>query len=95
VKIEELKLRLGQILAEEEGDGSVDWHAVECLSDELIGELDAPIPLIVNEYLRGTGRRRQDNVFAHAQRTQLLDFLRNAGRETWIPDNPSNRINLE
>jgi hypothetical protein len=76
VEIDELKLRLGLILAVEEGDESVDWLGVRCLSDELLGELQVPVPLIVDAYLRGTDRRRQDNVFAHAQRTQLLQFLR-------------------
>jgi hypothetical protein len=76
VKIDQLKLRLGQILAEEEGDASVDWHNVACLSDELRGELQMPIPLIVDEYLRGADRRQQDSVYAHAQRSQLLYFLR-------------------
>jgi hypothetical protein len=76
VKTDELKLRLGRILAEEEGGASVDWPGVQGLSDELLGELQLPIPLIVDEYLRGADRRRQDNVFAHAQRTQLLAFLR-------------------
>jgi len=42
----------------------------------LLGELQVSTPLIVDEYLRGADRRRRDNVFAHAQRTQLLDFLR-------------------
>jgi hypothetical protein len=59
VKIDEMKLLLGQILAEEEGEGSIDWNSVEGLS----GELQVPIPLIVNEYLRGMDRRRQDSVF--------------------------------
>ena len=76
VEIDELKLRLGQILAEEEGGGSVDWPGVRGLSDELLGELQMPIPLIVDEFLRGADRRRQDIVFAHAQRSQLLHFLR-------------------
>jgi len=77
VKIDELKIRLGQILAEEEGNGSVNWPGVQGLSDQLLGELRVPMPLIVDEYLRGGAeRRRQDNVFAHAQRTQLLEFLR-------------------
>jgi hypothetical protein len=76
VKVDQLKLRLGQILAEEEGGGSVDWHNVTCLADELLGELQVPIPLIVNEYLRGADRRRQDSLYAHAQRSQLLHFLR-------------------
>ena len=40
----ELKLRLGRILAEEEGDGPVDWLHVEHLSDQLRGELHMPIP---------------------------------------------------
>lgn len=72
----ELKFRLDRILAEEEGNGSIDWESVEYQSDELLGELRVPVPLIVDEYLRGAGRRRQDIVFAHAQRTQLLGFLR-------------------
>lgn len=76
VKIDELKLRLGQILAEEEGDGSTDWYSVVYLSDELLGQLQAPVPLIVDEYLRGADRRRQDSVYGHAQRSQLLHFLR-------------------
>jgi len=76
VKIDELKIRVGQILAEEEGNGSVDWPSVQGLSDQLLGELQVSTPLIVDEYLRGADRRRRDNVFAHAQRTQLLDFLR-------------------
>ena len=42
----------------------------------VIGELQVPIPLIVDEYLRGTDRRRQDIVYGHAQRSQLLHFLR-------------------
>ena len=76
MKLDELKLRLRRILAEEEGDASVDWHSVQGLSDELLGELQMPMPLIVNEYLRGADRRRQDGVYAHAQRSQLLHFLR-------------------
>ena len=76
MKIDELKLRLGQILAEEEGYESVDWKMVQLRSVELLGELRMPIPLIVNEYLRGSDRRRQDGVYAHAQRSQLLHFLR-------------------
>jgi len=76
MKIDELKFRLGQILAEEEGDGPVDWHSVAYQSGELLGELQVPIPLIVDEYLRGTDRRRQDIVYGHAQRSQLLHFLR-------------------
>ena len=67
-----LKGRLGRILAEGEGDGSVDWLLVERLSDELHGELQMPIPLIVDEYLRGFERRRLDEMFGRAQRSKLL-----------------------
>ena len=74
-----LKVRLGLILAEEEGDGDVDWETVRFLSNELLGELRIPVPLIVDEYLRGLDRRRQDIVFGNAQRTQLLLFLRSPG----------------
>ena len=49
---------------------------VQLRSVELLGELQMPIPLIVNEYLRGSDRRREDGVYAHAQRSQLLHFLR-------------------
>ena len=75
-----LKHRLGQILAEEERDPPVDWSLVGQLSIELLGELSTPLPLIVDEYLRGSERRRQDEVFAHAQRGQLLLFLRTPPR---------------
>ena len=70
VKIDQLKLRLGQILAEEEGDGFADWSIIQLRSDELLGELQVPIPL------QGADRRRQDSLYAHAQRSQLLHFLR-------------------
>ena len=73
---DQLKSRLGRILAEEEGDGDVDWATVEHLSNQLLGELQMPVPLIVDEYLRGSERRRQDLVFGHAQRGQLLLYLR-------------------
>ena len=72
----ELKIRLGRILAEEEGDRPVDWLHVERLSDQLRGELQMPIPLIVDEYLRGFDRRREDLMFGRAQRSELLLYLR-------------------
>ena len=72
----ELKLRLGQILAEEEGEGPVDWFWVELQSATLLGELQMPIPLVVDEYLRGFERRRQDEMFGRVQRGELLQFLR-------------------
>jgi hypothetical protein len=71
-----LKVRLGLILAEEERDGSIDWMAIEQLSQELRGELRMPVPLIVDDYLRGSDRRRDDIVFGHFQRGELLLFLR-------------------
>jgi hypothetical protein len=72
----ELKQRLGRVLAEEEGSGPVDWLSVERLSNELRGELQMPVPLIVDEYLRGFERRRRDQMFGRAQRGELLLFLR-------------------
>ena len=72
----ELKLRLGRILAEEEGDRPIDWSSVERLSEELHGELQMPVPLIVDEYLRGSDRRRLDEMFGRAQRSELLLYLR-------------------
>lgn len=75
--IDELRFRLGQILAEEEGDGPTDWVTVEFLAGELATELNgSSVPLIVDAFLRGADRRRQDSVFAHAQRSELLHFLR-------------------
>ena len=73
---DELKHRLGQILAEEEGDGAVDWLLIEQQSATLLGELHVPLPLIVDEYLRGSERRRQDPMFGRAQRSELLRYLR-------------------
>ncbi len=73
---DQLKLRLGQILAEEEGDGDIDWPSVESRSHALLGELQMPIPLVVDAYLRGFERRRQDAMFGRAQRTELLLYLR-------------------
>lgn len=72
----ELKLRLGRILAEEEGDKPIDWSSVVRLSEELHGELQMPVPLIVDEYLRGSDRRRLDEMFGRAQRSELLLYLR-------------------
>jgi hypothetical protein len=77
---DELKLRLGQILAEEEGDGDIDWHSVESRSTALLGELQMPIPLVVDEYLRGFERRRNDAMFGRAQRSELLLFLRGSAK---------------
>ncbi|MFL6786895.1 MAG: hypothetical protein ACJ8E0_11560 [Sphingomicrobium sp.] len=71
-----MKVRLGKILAEEERDGPIDWKIVDRLSNDLLSELQMPVPLIVDEYLRGFDRRRQDIVFGHAQRVQLLLYLR-------------------
>lgn len=73
----ELKARLGQILAEEECDGAVDWQWVEGQSNALLGELQVPIPIIVDAYLRGFDRRRNDIMFGRAQRSELVLFLRN------------------
>ena len=72
----ELKHRLGQILAEEEGDEAIDWQRVQSQSDALLGELQMPVPLVVDEYLRGSDRRRQDMMFGRAQRLELLLYLR-------------------
>jgi hypothetical protein len=72
----ELKHRLGRILAEEEGDGPIDWQRVEQLSNALIGELQMPVPLVVEAYLRGSARRREDMSIGHAQRGELVAFLR-------------------
>lgn len=72
----ELKSRLSRVLAEEECEGPVDWPLVERLSNELHGELQMPVPLIVDEYLRDFEKRRQDQMFGRAQRCELLLYLR-------------------
>ena len=72
----ELKVRLGHILAEEECDGAVDWQWVQSQSHALLGELRMPIPIIVDDYLRGFERRRRDRMFGRAQRSELVQFLR-------------------
>jgi len=76
METDELKNRLAQILAEEEREDLVDWQWVGTQSHVLLGELQMPIPLIVEEYLRGFERRRQDEMIGRAQRTELLQFLR-------------------
>ena len=74
--IDELKHRLGQILATEEQDMAVDWPSIESQSNSLLRELRMPVPVIVDEYLRGSHQRRQDIMFGHSQRSELLVFLR-------------------
>jgi hypothetical protein len=78
--VRELKARLSQILsAEEEAD--IDWSRVHRLSAALLDEVDqdAPEPCsldLVRDYLGAVERRRQDAVFAHAQRSELAQYLR-------------------
>jgi hypothetical protein len=74
MKTEELKRRLGQILAKEE-EPNVDWGAVATMSDELAGDLGDMRPPIVADYLTSVARRREDSVFGHAQRSALALHL--------------------
>jgi len=72
-----LKARLSEILAEEE-EARVDWDAVLNRSADLLSEMTLPAPAVVQDYLNSIEMRRGDSVFAHAQRTELLRFLRAA-----------------
>ena len=71
-----LKQRLGEILAEEEEGSRVDWEVVTALSGILIAELPDPAPAAAQSYLDSVEKRRSDCVFAHAQRAELLRYLR-------------------
>ena len=71
---DELKRRLGQILAEEEGPGT-DWNAVAALSAQLVADYGPELPSIAKSYLASEELRRADAVFAHAQRSQLVEYL--------------------
>jgi len=70
-----LKQRLGEILAEEEGS-QVDWEVVAIMSGILIAELPGPAPAVAQSYLDSVEKRRSDCVFGHAQRTELLRYWR-------------------
>lgn len=71
----DLKRRLGLILAYEE-DPPVDWAVVKAMSDELATLAEGEAPLVVGSYLSEADKRQSDPVFAHAQRTELLRYLR-------------------
>ena len=75
METEELKRRLGQILAEEEVQPA-DWEAVAAMSAQLLDGAGDELPAIVKDYLVGLERRRTDAVFAHAQRSKLTLYLR-------------------
>jgi hypothetical protein len=78
--LDELKSKLTFLLGEEE-EREVDWTLVEHLSLGLQEELrlgsppDFPADLL-DDYLSGFARRREDPVFAQAQRSELVAFLR-------------------
>jgi hypothetical protein len=71
----ELKHRLGLIVAQEEAQ-DVDWDLVARLCDELAADVGIDAPLLVQEYLASFGQRQSDSVFAHSQRSRLVDYLR-------------------
>jgi hypothetical protein len=78
--IEELKVELAIILSEEER-ADADWAHIGALSrrlrELLLRNPPAGYPdVLVEEYLIGTDRRRDDSVFAHGQRSCLVGFLR-------------------
>ncbi len=70
-----LKQQLGNIVAQEEAP-EVDWATVSRLCAALAAELGPAAPLPVQEYLAAVGRRRWDGVFAQAQRSDLVRYLR-------------------
>src|SRR5215210_6090057 len=74
MKTEELKRRLGEILAKEE-EPDVDWGAVAAMSAELAADMGHSIPPIAADYLASVERRREDSVFGHAQRSVLALYL--------------------
>jgi hypothetical protein len=71
---DELKRRLGMILATEESP-SVDWGAVSAMSAELVVDTGRALPSIAADYLTSVQRRREDKAFGHAQRSVLGRFL--------------------
>lgn len=71
----ELKQRLG-LIVEHEQRTDVDWAIIERLCDVLAEDVGIEAPLIVQEYLASFDRRRSDSVFGHAQRSELLRYLR-------------------
>lgn len=71
----ELKQRLGLILTQEE-QREVDWSLVARLCDDLAEELGIKAPPIVQEYLASFEQRESDVAFAHAQRSELVRYLR-------------------
>jgi hypothetical protein len=75
MKTDELKRRLSLILAEEEGS-DVDWDAVAAMSAQLTADLGHSLPPIASDFLVSVERRREDPVFALAQRSVLLQYLR-------------------
>ncbi|MEO6256593.1 MAG: PilZ domain-containing protein [Sphingomicrobium sp.] len=77
---EELKRRLGEILAKEE-EPVVEWDAIEAMSTELASDLGHALPPIAADYLLSVERRREDSVFGHAQRSVVVLYL-NHGRRT-------------
>jgi hypothetical protein len=76
MRTDELKRRLGDILAIEEAAIEPDWDAIAALSNHLISETTAALSEIAEAYLSGFNHRRTDGVFAHAQRAELLGYLR-------------------
>lgn len=74
MKTEELKRRLGEILAKEE-EPDVDWDSVAAMSAGLAADLGHSLPPIAGDYLVSIERRRQDSVFGHAQRSIMVQYL--------------------
>jgi hypothetical protein len=76
VRQDALKQRLGLLITQEERT-DVDWSLVARLCDQLAEELGSDAPPIVQEYLASFEQRRSDAVFAQAQRSDLVRYLRN------------------
>ena len=72
---DDLKHRLGQILAQEEGP-DVDWNTVAEMSAQLSEECGPSMDPIAAGYLESVEQRRSDPAFAQSQRSQLVLYLR-------------------
>jgi hypothetical protein len=71
----DLKHRLGLIITQEQEPG-VDWAVVSCLCAALARDIGETERGPVKDYLGTSGRRKSDFVFAHAQRSELISYLR-------------------
>lgn len=72
---DDLKRRLGLILAQEEGP-NVDWTKVAEMSAQLSAECGPSLDPIAAGFLECVEQRRSDPLLAQSQRSQLVLYLR-------------------